>query len=176
MKATELIQEDGARSAPKVLRVIERQMSDLKAMAITADHGITNKSLFKRKQNKNYRSNVNDASIHDNVRHQAAGDDKDGDVASKNISLMSSSTATEEEFTFLYEEEADPEVFFVPYIWDLIVSVVTAGIMEWKTDDIKVFALLEGVHKQNFGVEQSPVDLDAPATTGNFSLNADEMV
>jgi len=176
MKATELIQEDGARSAPKVLKVIERQMSDLKAVAITADHGITNKSLFKRKQNKNHQSNIKDANIHDIVRHHAAGDDKDGDVASNNISSISSSTATEEEFTFLYEEEADPEVFFVPYIWDLIVSVVTAGTMEWKKDDIKVFALLEGGNEQDFDVEQSHVYSDAPLTTGNFSLNADEMV
>ena len=29
----------------------------------------------------------------------------------------------EADFTFSYEEEADPEVFFVPYIWEVIVCV-----------------------------------------------------
>jgi hypothetical protein len=158
-KASELIQEESARSAPKVLRVIELQIDDLKAVAMTTDHEITNKSLVKRKQNKNRRSDGN-----------VGREDEDGNGMANNIA------ATEEEFTFLYEEEADPEVFFVPYIWDLIVCAVTAGAMEWKKDDIKAFALLDEVDEQDLGVEQSPVDFDAPATTENFSQSADDMV
>jgi hypothetical protein len=153
-KASELIQQDGARSAPKVLRVIERQMSDLKAVTIAADHEVANKSLQKRKQNNNY------------INHQTHGEDVNG----------TANTTNEEDFTFLYEEEADPEVFFVPYVWDLIVSVVTAGAMEWKKDDIKAFALLDEVDEDNLGAEQSLVDSDTPATTGSFSRDVDEMV
>lgn len=158
-KASELIQEDSARSAPKVLRVIELQIDDLKAVAMTTDHEITNKSLLKRKQNKNHRSGGN-----------VGGEDEHGNGMANNIA------AIEEDYTFLYEEEADPEVFFVPYVWDLIVCTVTAGAMEWKKDDIKAFALLDEVDAENLGVEQSPADFDAPAATGDFSQNADEMV
>jgi hypothetical protein len=159
-KASELIQGDSARSAPKVLRVIELQIDDLKAVAMTTDHEIiTNKSLLKRKQKKNHRSDGN-----------VGGEDEYGTGVANNIA------ATEEDYTFLYEEEADPEVFFVPYLWDLIVCTVTAGAMEWKKDDIKAFALLDEVDEQDLGVEQSPADFDAPAATGDFSHNADEMV
>ncbi len=50
-------------------------------------------------------------------------------------------SSTEDLFT--YEEESDPEVFFVPYVWEIIVSVVTSSSIEWDTDKIKVFALLD---------------------------------
>ena len=50
-------------------------------------------------------------------------------------------SSTEDLFT--YEEEADPEVFFVPYVWEIIVSVVTSSSIEWETDKIEVFALLD---------------------------------
>lgn len=161
-KASELIQEEGARSAPKVLKVIEDQMNDLKMVAIAADQECTNKSLSKRKKHEDHRLGGDNATIHNSTDH----DDSNG--TAKNM-------ATEEEFTFLYEEEADPEVFFVPYLWDLIVCVVTASAIEWKKDDIKAFALLDEVEEQNFGVEQGPADFSAPGT-GDFSVNAEEMV
>ena len=47
------------------------------------------------------------------------------------------------DFTFTYEEEADPEVFFVPYIWEVVVCVVTASTIEWDTSRIQVFPLLD---------------------------------
>eukprot|EP00934_Nitzschia_sp_Nitz4_P004406 Nitzschia sp. Nitz4//scaffold66_size103028//44609//47635//NITZ4_004498-RA/size103028-snap-gene-0.139-mRNA-1//-1//CDS//3329556350//4396//frame0 len=47
------------------------------------------------------------------------------------------------EFTFSYQEEADPEIFFVPYVWETIVCVVTASSIEWQTNDIQAFALLD---------------------------------
>lgn len=38
------------------------------------------------------------------------------------ISTTSSSTVSGmEDFRFTYEEEADPEIFFVPYLWEVIV-------------------------------------------------------
>lgn len=50
--------------------------------------------------------------------------------------------STEEDFTFTYEEEADPEIFFVPYVWEVIVCVMTSASMEWDKSRIKVFPLL----------------------------------
>lgn len=50
-------------------------------------------------------------------------------------------SSTEDLFT--YEEESDPEVFFVPYVWEIIVSVVTSSTIEWETDKIQVFPLLD---------------------------------
>ena len=43
------------------------------------------------------------------------------------------------DFTFTYEEEADPEVFFVPYVWEVIVCVATASSIEWKKDKFRYF-------------------------------------
>jgi hypothetical protein len=57
----------------------------------------------------------------------------------------------EEDFTFSYEEEADPEIFFVPYVWEVIVCVVTSSSVEWNKDKIQVFPLLEE--------EEVPIDL-----------------
>ena len=51
------------------------------------------------------------------------------------------STTDAGEFTFTYEEEADPEIFFVPYVWEVVTCVVTASTLEWNKDKIKVFAL-----------------------------------
>ena len=45
------------------------------------------------------------------------------------------------DFTFIYEEDVHPEVFFVPYIWEVIVKVVTHNLLEWNSDKI---SLLEG--------------------------------
>ncbi|EJK62767.1 hypothetical protein THAOC_16606, partial [Thalassiosira oceanica] len=44
--------------------------------------------------------------------------------------------------TFQYEEEADPEVFFLPYLWDIVVSTLTtSSSMEWRRSSIQIFAL-----------------------------------
>jgi hypothetical protein len=55
----------------------------------------------------------------------------------------------EADFTFSYEEEADPEVFFVPYIWEVVVCVVTASTIDWDTDRIQVFPLLDDLDDDN---------------------------
>lgn len=44
----------------------------------------------------------------------------------------------EPDFSFTYEEEADPEVFFVPYVWEVIVCVITASSLEWSRPHIRV--------------------------------------
>jgi len=42
------------------------------------------------------------------------------------------------DFTFIYEEDVHPEVFFVPYIWEVIVKVVTHNLLEWNSDKISL--------------------------------------
>jgi len=49
----------------------------------------------------------------------------------------------EADFTFSYEEEADPETFFVPYIWEIVVCVVSASTIDWDISRIQAFPLLE---------------------------------
>jgi len=56
-----------------------------------------------------------------------------------------------EEFTFTYEEEQDPEVFFVPYLWEVIVCSVTAGMIGWRKESILVFPLLDGTDSEMEG-------------------------
>ena len=148
-KTSKLIQDEGGRSAPRVLKVIESEMGAIKEAAAAADDEIASK----RKKYNHSRP--------------------DGDDLDAYNSMNGNDVVPEEDFTFLYEEEADPEVFFVPYLWDIIVSVVTAGGMEWKKNDIKAFALLDEVDQQV--LDQSAVTSDVP-TTGNFSQNAEEMV
>jgi len=152
LKASGLIQEEGARSAPKALQVLDSHMVDLKETAIRADHTTTaNKSPSKRKYDK-------DRNMH------STGDDGMGNANSLN------SFPGEEEFTFSYEEEADPEVFFVPYVWDLISSVVTASTIEWRKDEIQAFALLDEVEEET---NNPSIDY---TLTDHYSKNADEMV
>jgi len=62
-------------------------------------------------------------------------------------------TAEAEDFTFTYEEEADPEIFFVPYLWEVIVCVVTSTSIEWNKNRIQVFPLLEEEPEEEDDVE-----------------------
>jgi hypothetical protein len=57
--------------------------------------------------------------------------------------LSSSKRDAADAFMFTYEEESDPESFFVPYIWEVIVCVATASLMDWNKAGIRVFPLLE---------------------------------
>jgi len=77
-------------------------------------------------------------------------------------------------FTFTYEEEADPETFFVPYIWEVIVCVATSSVLEWSKPNILVFPLLEDPH--HFSEEHYPTDLpldhvDSSAVPSSNSSN-----
>ena len=144
LKASEMIHEEGARSAQKALKLLEHQMGELKAMVVAADHELTNKLPSKRSKHSN--------------KNNSHYDDGDGD---------------DDVATFSYEEEADPESFFVPYVWDLIVSVVTASTMEWKKDDIQAFSLLDEVEAEEDGPEIPDFDLTLAT---EFTSDADENV
>merc|ERR1711862_992446 len=59
-----------------------------------------------------------------------------------NIHSTTSSTTNSNingDFTFIYEEDIHPEVFFVPYIWEVVVKVVTHNFLEWNLDNISLF-------------------------------------
>jgi hypothetical protein len=51
----------------------------------------------------------------------------------------------DEEFSFIYEEESDPEIFFLPYVWEVIVCVISSSIIDWDKKNIKIFPLLTGL-------------------------------
>ena len=71
------------------------------------------------------------------------------------ISTASSSTVSGmEDFRFTYEEEADPEIFFVPYMWEVLVCCVSASTLEWNKREIKVFALMEPMMNDVNDMEQ----------------------
>ncbi|KAL3801110.1 hypothetical protein HJC23_002403 [Cyclotella cryptica] len=60
--------------------------------------------------------------------------------------------------TFTYEEESDPEIFFVPYIWDVIVGSLTASTFEWARNKIQVFSLnhddaVSSYYAHEFGID-----------------------
>lgn len=69
-----------------------------------------------------------------------------GDLNSCSSSL-SSTTSDWEDFKFTYEEESDAEIFFVPYVWEVIVCTVTSGSLEWNRSKIKVFQINNHVHE-----------------------------
>jgi len=78
-----------------------------------------------------------------------------------------------DDFTFTYEEEADPEIFFVPYVWETLVSIVTSSTIEWKQDDIKAFALLDPLDVMANTLEQEQI----PSTAnGEFDKDAEDLV
>jgi hypothetical protein len=74
--------------------------------------------------------------------HQLVDVVKESSTNGRSIKSMDYQS-TEDDFTFTYEEEADPEIFFVPYVWEVIVCVMTSATMEWEKSRIKVFPLLE---------------------------------
>jgi hypothetical protein len=119
--AASMIQEEGARTAPKALKVLEGKIGRLQKAAAAEK---------KRK-------------------HQV------------------------DDFNFTYEEEADPEVFFVPYVWETIVCVVTSSTVEWRKDDIRVFSLLEPIEVEPMIAESAEVQV---GTTGQFGKYAEDLV
>eukprot|EP01083_Nonionella_stella_P145105 454063_1 len=66
-------------------------------------------------------------------------------VASVDSTISDSTMNGMEDFKFTYEEEGDPETFFVPYIWDVIVSTVTSNSLEWDRMNIEVFPIMHHV-------------------------------
>ena len=69
------------------------------------------------------------------------------DCGASDVDSVASDMSDLGNLTFTYEEEADPEVFFVPYIWDVIVCTLTTTTttMEWDRAKIRLFPLNEEV-------------------------------
>ena len=115
-QADKAIQEDGtARTAEQTMTILERSVDALKAVTKSPTTSPGPGGGLRE------RSNSFDSMSSDVSNVTDAGD-----------------------FTFTYEEEADPEIFFVPYLWEVIICVLTASSLEWDKANIKVFPLLEG--------------------------------
>jgi len=76
------------------------------------------------------------------------------------------------DYTFTYEEDADPESFFVPYVWEVMVCVVTSSSIEWKKNDIRAFQLLEPEEKADILTQPR----NSIMATVSFDANADDFV
>mmetsp|Transcript_5579 Transcript_5579/g.12706 ORF Transcript_5579/g.12706 Transcript_5579/m.12706 type:complete len:792 (-) Transcript_5579:62-2437(-) len=81
-----------------------------------------------------------------NVKELKAYDTPDGLVSDSDS--VASDMSDLGNLTFTYEEEADPEVFFVPYVWDVIVGTLTTTTMEWSRNKIQVFPLIEDINAE----------------------------
>lgn len=94
---------------------------------------------------------------------------------SSNSSVSNDSTISDstmngmEDFKFTYEEESDPETFFIPYVWEAIVCTVTASSLEWDRMNIKAFAIIH--HLSNSGGD----DDEVPSNT-EFAEDVDDVV
>jgi hypothetical protein len=47
------------------------------------------------------------------------------------------------DFSFTHEEDADPKIFFIPYVWEVVVCVTTVISIEWEKENIIAFKLLQ---------------------------------
>lgn len=79
-----------------------------------------------------------------------------------------------DDFNFTYEEDSDPETFFVPYVWEVIVSVVTSSTIEWKRNEIRAFGLLEPVEGLQNQIPAEEI-FDASTVT-QFEGDAEDLV
>ena len=68
-----------------------------------------------------------------------------------------------------YEEEADPEIFIMPYIWEVIVSTVTSNSVKWNKVQIQAFTILHHAEASNDENENA-------MTTTEFAENVDDVV
>lgn len=86
-----------------------------------------------------------------------------------------------ETFTFTYEEEIDPEIFFVPYVWEVIVCCATSSMIEWKKERIRVFPLLDDPASITAAIDDETIGTTGshptvPTTTGEFSSDVSDIV
>jgi hypothetical protein len=79
-----------------------------------------------------------------------------------------------EDFTFTYEEEADPEIFFVPYVWEVIVCVVTSSSITWDKNRIQIFPLLDDEPLHEIG--NGDVDVGTSPAIHAFSTDVSDVV
>jgi hypothetical protein len=79
-----------------------------------------------------------------------------------------------EDFTFTYEEEADPEIFFVPYVWEVIVCVVTSSSVAWDKNRIQIFPLLDDEPLHEIG--NGDADVGTSPAIHAFSADVSDVV
>lgn len=99
-----------------------------------------------------------------------------------NDSTMSDSTMNGmEDFKFTYEEESDPEIFFIPYVWEVIVCTITSSSLEWDKEHIQVFPIMHHVAPtvdDSTAINYETNDTGDMLTTRNkdFSKDVDDIV
>jgi hypothetical protein len=76
------------------------------------------------------------------------------------------------DFTFTYEEEADPEIFFIPYVWEVVVCVATASSIEWEKEKIMAFELLQEEEEDDDDDDRTTT----LASTGSYSQDVSDLV
>lgn len=119
--ADKAIQEDGnARTADETMTILEKTVGKLQAVTKPAATPLSGPGLRER-------SNSFDSLASD----------------------VSTITDDGSDFTFTYEEEQDPEIFFVPYIHEVIVCTISASSIEWNKSSIQAFPLLEGAEEED---------------------------
>ena len=62
-------------------------------------------------------------------------------VITSNVKYRDQDCAACSDFTFTYEEEADPELFFVLYIWEVVSCVVTSSFIEWNKHHVRIYSM-----------------------------------
>lgn len=143
-KADALISNASARTAEKTLEILQKSTDALKG---------------KSSKSRSSRMISSGASVTDD----------------STISTASSSTVSGmEDFRFTYEEEADPEIFFVPYMWEVLVCCVSSSTLEWNKNEIKVFALMEHMMDDTDGIEQVAESQDVG--TGMYAKDVADVV
>lgn len=139
--ADKAIQEDGsARTADQAMQVLEKTVDKLKAVT---------KPL------------TSTSSVGPGLRERS----NSFDSLASDISTI---TDAGSDFTFTYEEEQDPEIFFIPYIHEVVVCTISASSIEWNKSSIRIFPLLEGG-------EEEEADGMAPALQ-SFASDVDDAV
>lgn len=89
-------------------------------------------------------------------------DSIDSDISDSTMNGMA-------DFKFTYEEEADPETFFIPYLWSVIVCTVASSLVEWDKRNIKVFAITH--HARGAKEDDAPLN-----DNNNFCEDVDSVV
>ena len=68
-------------------------------------------------------------------------------------------------------EEDDPEIFFVRYVWEVMVESVTGNIMNWNYDEITLFAVAPPPKLDEVKPVGAPDVLGNPTSTTSLSVD-----
>ena len=81
-----------------------------------------------------------------------------------------------DDFVFSYEEEDDPELFFVPYVWEVLVCTVSATTVEWDTSRIQIFDVQGNDDDDDNDALPPEASLTAAGGGGEFSKDIEHVV